>query len=183
MALLQVLSERDASGFEVLVLFDPPICPPGGSLEDLEATGLQLAERARRRRDKFEHPEEFATRLRQSPAFERVRPGVADLFAHSTLRRAGTGYRLRCPPSYEAQVFEYFWGWTTTIDFGDLPCPVKAIGADPTVPFSFIPSLDLSGLVQLDYDFIPETTHLLVLENPEACAASAIEFLTEQGLA
>ena len=45
-ALLQVLSERDASGFEVLVLFEPPICPPGGSLADLEAKRI-----TRRHRD------------------------------------------------------------------------------------------------------------------------------------
>lgn len=182
-ALLQVVLERDGSGFEALVLFDPPICPPSGSLEDLEITGQKLAERARHRRDSFEHPEEFAARLCQSRSFERLRPGVAGLFARSTLRRTGTRYRLRCPPVYEAQIYEYFWGWTTEVDFGNLPCPVKVIGADPTVPFSFMPSLDLSTLVQLDYDFVPETTHLLLLENPEACTASMLEFLAGLGWA
>ena len=180
-ALLQAVEERDASGFEALVLFEPPICPPGGDLADLEGIGLKLAEGARRRQDRFEHPDDFAARLRRSPSFERLRPGVADLFAHATLRPAGTGYVLRCPPTYEAQIYEYFWGWTTRVDFDSLPCPVKVIGADPTVPFSFVPSLDLSALVQLDYDFVPETTHLLLLENPEACAALCLEFLARQG--
>ena len=69
------------------------------------------------------------------------------------------------------------------MDFDRLPCPVKAIGADPTVRFSFIPSLDLSALVQLDYDFVPETTHLLLLENPEVCATLCLEFLAKQGWA
>ena len=180
-ALLHAVSEGDASGFEALVLFDPPICPPGGDLSGLEDIGLKLAEGARRRRDRFEHPDDFAARLRRSPAFERLRPGVADLFAHTTLRRAGTEYVLRCPSLYEAQIYEYFWGWTTRVDFDRLPCPVKAIGADPTVRFSFIPSLDLSALVQLDYDFVPETTHLLLLENPEVCATLCLEFLAKQG--
>ena len=182
-ALLQAVSERNESGFEALVLFDPPICPPGGDLEDLEGIGLNLAEGARRRRARFEHPEEFAARLRQARSFERLRPGVADLFAHSTLRRAGTGYVLRCPPAYEAQIYEYFWGWSMQMDFDNLPCPTKAIGADPTVPSSFMPSLDLSTLVQLDYDFVPETTHMLLLENPEACATLCSEFLAMQGWA
>ena len=99
-ALLHAVSEGDASGFEALVLFDPPICPPGRDLTVLEDIGLKLAEGARRRRDRFEHPDEFAERLCQSPAFERLRPGVADLFAHATLRRAGTEYVLRCPSLY-----------------------------------------------------------------------------------
>ena len=114
-ALLHAVSEGDASGFEALVLFDPPICPPGGDLSGLEDIGLKLAEGARRRRDRFEHPDDFAARLRRSPAFERLRPGVADLFAHTTLRRAGTEYVLRCPSLYEAQIYEYFWGWTTRV--------------------------------------------------------------------
>ena len=179
-ALLQAVSERDASGFEAFVLFDPPICPPGGDLADLEGIGLKLAEGARHRRERFEHPDDFAARLRRSHSFERLRPGVADLFAHATLRRTGQGYVLRCPPEYEAQIYEYFWGWTTRVDFDRLPYPVKVVGADPTVPFSFMPSLDLSALVQLDYDFVPETTHLLLLENPEACAALCLEFLAKQ---
>ena len=111
-----------------------------------EGIGLKLAEGVRRRQDRFEHPDDFAARLRRSPSFERLRPGVADLFAHATLRPAGTGYVLRCPPTYEAQIYEYFWGWTTRVDFDSLPCPVKVVGADPTVPFSCVPSLDLSAL-------------------------------------
>ena len=182
-ALLHALSERDRSGFEALVLFDPPICPPGGSLEGLERIGLTLAKQARRRRNTFEHPEEFAARLRQSRAFERLPTGALELISRATLRRAETGYTLRCPPSYEAQIYEYFWGWTTQVDFHRLTCPVKTIGSDPTLPFSALPSHDLSTLASLDYDFIPETTHLLLMENPEACAANVVEFLATRGLA
>ena len=31
--------------------------------------------------------------------------------------------------------------------------------------------------MQVDYDFIPETTHLLMLEKPDECAALTLEFL------
>jgi pimeloyl-ACP methyl ester carboxylesterase len=54
---------------------------------------------------------------------------------------------------------------------------VKVIGADPTERFSFMPSMDLSALVELNYDFLPETTHFLQMEKPEQCAALTIEFL------
>ena len=61
--------------------------------------------------------------------------------------------------------------------------PIKVIGGDPTMLLSFLPSMDLSGLTGLDYDFVPETTHFLQLENPQGCADIMLEFLEEQGVA
>lgn len=172
-------------GFSALVLFDPPVCPPGRFPHDMEKVGGQLGTIARRRRDRFETPEDFADYLSRRNVFERLGPGVVDLFARTTLRRAaeGTGFELRCPREYEAQVYEYIFCWTMTVDLDSVVCPVKAIGADPTVPNSYMPSLDIKELVLVDYDFIPETTHLLQLEEPEKCAALALEFIEGCGLA
>ena len=61
--------------------------------------------------------------------------------------------------------------------------PVKVIGADPAAPFSFLPSMDLSTLNAVEYDFIPDTTHFLQLEAPERCAALTVDLLEEHGLA
>ena len=151
----------------------------------MEEVGSRLRAIARRRRDRFEAPEEFADYLSRRSVFERVDPGVVDLFAHTILRRAvdGTGFELRCPREYEAQVYQYTFCWTVTVDLDSVVCPVKAIGADPTVPNSYIPSIDIRELVLVDYDFIPETTHLLQLGGPEKCAALALEFLEGCGLA
>ena len=63
-----------------------------------------------------------------------------------------------------------------------ISCPVKAIGADPTERFSFLPSSDLSALMGIDYDFLPELTHFLQLEDPEQCVAVTIEFLESRSL-
>ncbi len=52
-----------------------------------------------------------------------------------------------------------------------MACPVKVIGSDPTVVNSFLPSMEMPDLMLLDYDFVPETTHLMQLEEPETCAA------------
>ena len=89
------------------------------------------------------------------------------------------GNELRCPREYEAQVFEYFFAWSMTVDFEAVTCPAKVIGSDPTVRNSFMPSMDLSVLVALDYDFLPETSHLLQLEEPEECAARTLDFLEQ----
>ncbi len=69
-----------------------------------------------------------------------------------------------------------------TVDFDAVTCPAKVLGADPTVRNSFMPSMDLAELVALDYDFIPETSHFLQLEEPEECAARTLEFLKRHDL-
>ena len=58
-----------------------------------------------------------------------------------------------------------------------MACPVKVIGSDPTVVNSFLPSMEMPDLMLLDYDFVPETTHLMQLEEPETCAALTQECL------
>ena len=172
-------------GFSALVLFDPPVCPPGGFPEDMEGIGRRLRTIARRRRDRFETPQVLAKHFSDSAVFERVPPEATDLLARTTLRRSvcGTGYELCCPREYEAQINEYFFVWSMTVDFASVTCPVKAIGADPTVPNSYMPSMNIGEIVLLDYDFVPETSHLLQIEQPEKCAALALEFLGAHGLA
>ena len=93
------------------------------------------------------------------------------------------GYELRCLREYEAQVCEWFFLWSMTVEFQAITCPVKVIGSDPTVRNSFMPSMDLNELISVDYDFIPETSHLLQFEEPEECAARTLEFLDEHRLA
>ena len=50
------------------------------------------------------------------------------------------------------------------------------------MPFSFLPTIDPELVTRVDYDFVPETTHLLQLEEPQACASLMIEFLSSEGL-
>ena len=68
-----------------------------------------------------------------------------------------------------------------TVELDEIGCPIKAIGADPTLDYSFIPSMDLGVLVSVDYDFVPETSHFLQLEEPELCTALVVGFLEERG--
>ena len=167
--------------YAALVLFDPPECPAGGLPDAMEAVGGRLAEMTRRRKDSFGSPDELAAAFSRSPLFERMRPDIAGLLARSTVRRHGngSGYEFRCPREYEAQVFEYFFAWSMTVDFDAVTCPVKILGSDPTVRNSFMPSMDLVQIVAVDYDFVPETSHFLPLEEPEECAARTLDFLEQ----
>ncbi len=172
-------------GYSALILYDPPVCPPGGLPGDMVEVGRKLRTIANKRRDKFETPEAYAEQMSRSAVFERVPPEALDLLARTTLRPSstGTGYELCCPREYEAQVNHFFFMWAMTVDFGTASCPVKAIGADPTVPNSYMPTVKFDEIMLLDYDFVPETSHLLQIEEPEICADRALQFLDEQGLA
>ena len=179
-----LLQSQERGSFEALVLFDPPICPPGGLPADMEGVSTRLSLQAGRRRERFESRAELADLMRDIPAYQRFKPGAVDLLVAATTRPVeGGGFELRCPREYESQAFAYFFGWAMEIDLGRVGCPVKAVGADPTRRFSFMPSIDLSVLDSLDYDFLPETTHFLQMEEPEQCAALTVGFLESQGLA
>ena len=175
-----------ARSFAALVLFDPFICPRGchpGHKERLRKTMGQMVGGALRRRKSFDSEAAFAERLRSTPAFERLRPGVHDLLARTTLRTADGGREciLRCPREYEARIAGQGYRYAESVDVDLLECPVKVVGSDPLAPHSFLPTVALDEIVALDYDFVPETTHFLQLEEPDECARAALEFIGEDG--
>ena len=174
-AVTAVLQKSDA--FSALVLFDPPTCPHGRASQDFRKIGNQMGKAATNRQAWFKTRDDLAERLLRSSAYQLLLPGVPVLIAQTTLRRVENGYVLCCPPMYEAQVGMQLYDAAAASDISHLPCPVKVIGADPTVPFSFLPSVDLSDIVALDYDFVPEATHFLQLEQPEACLTRMLDFL------
>ena len=174
-SIIPLLSFSDS--YSALVLFDPPLCKPGASQVELQMAAEKAAERIRRRGHRFKTREEFADFLKYVPTFARVVPGVRDLMARTTLRRTpdGEAYELRCPREYEAQLTDYARSFFPIIDLDLLSCPTKIVGADPTLPYSYLPTFDFSNVMKVDYDFIPEATHLLQLERPEECAAAVRE--------
>jgi len=166
------------------VLLDPTLCKPGVTQVELEEAAQRAASMIRRRGYRFDAREDFEELLGYVPAFTRVLPGVRELMARTTLRRSadGQGYELRCPRDYEAQVMEFTRIYCVLVDYGTLPCPTKVIGADPTLPYAYLPTLDLGDMTEVDYDFVPEATHLLPLEKPQECVALIREFLESNNL-
>ncbi len=160
------------------------MCKPGRSEVQFAAAAEFTAAVTRRRADRFKSEGDFAEALRLLPVFSRVVSGIPELMARTILRPAadGNGYELCCPKEYEAQIIDYVRAFSPLVDFEDLACPTKVVGADPTLPYSYLPTFDMTHMLTLDYDFIPETTHLLPLENPEACAAAIREFVQLQCL-
>lgn len=181
-ALITLLSFSDA--YSALVLFDPPLCKPTASEQEFIQSAERMAATIRNRTVRFKSEQQFAELLAIFPGFARVVPGVRELMARSTLRRTadGEGYELRCPREYEAQIAEYVRSFSPLLDLTTLTCPTKVIGADPTLPFTYLPTFDLGHVSDVDYDFVPEASHLLQMEQPEQCAAMLRNFLAIQGI-
>ena len=179
--LISLLSPTKGSDYKARLLFDPPLCKPGRSYFEFEEATARVVALTRQRTHRFKTKESFSELLGYLPPFRRVAPGVNDLFARTTLREAAgeEGYVLRCPREYEAQMIDYAGIYAVLIDFSSMKCPTKVIGADPTLPYSYLPTLDLSDIMTVDYDFLPEATHFLQLEEPEQCAEALHDFLVE----
>ena len=182
-AMTTLLSPSNCRAFSGLFLFDPPLRRPGVSHEDFDEASIKTASMARRRGDRFKSREAFVELLGFSPNFRNAVPGVLPLMADTTLRdsREGEGYELICPKEYEAQIIEYARIFAVFVDFAAIPCPVKVYGADPTLPYAYLPTLDLGDIREVDYDFLPDASHFLQLEHPDICAAALREFLAAEG--
>ncbi len=178
-ALAMLLSPRKGISFDGWVLFDPPLCRPGQSYFDFDTVAENMAQLTRQRATRFNALEELSSILPYMPNFKNVVDGVNDLFVRTTLRAAddGEGFQLRCPREYEAQIIEYASVYAVLINFNSYKCPTKVIGADPTLPYSYLPTLDLTDAIDVDYDFLPEATHYLQLEQPEQCVETMLEFV------
>ena len=178
-ALATLLSLNKGDDFEARVLFDPPLCKPGRSYQEFEETASRLSAMVRRRTHRFGSRDELSAILPFIPNFQGVVPGVHELFSRTTLRRVEgeQGFELRCPREYEAQMIEYAGPYAVLVDFDSLQCPTKVIGADPTLPYSYLPTMDLRDVLTVEYDFLPDSTHFLQLEKPEECASTMLEFL------
>ena len=166
------------------VLFDPPLYRPGPTDPDFDAVAEKMAGLTRQRAHRFEKRRDFTELLSYLPLLVRAVPGAADLMARTILRESSGegGYELRCPREYEAQIIAYVRTYAFLVDFGNLPCPTKVIGSDPTLPYAYLPTFDLSHIQTVNYDFVPETTHFLQVEKPAECIGMMRGFLEECGL-
>lgn len=183
-ALVSLLLPSRGAAFAGLLLFDPPICRPGLSQRRFDSRVETAAHAMRLRAERFGSHEEFLRLNASSPLLRGIGPREMRLIAETTLRPdpEGPGYILRCPAAYEAQAMDFLTAYAAMVDLERMRCPVKVVGGDPTVPFSYLPSVDPELVMAVDYDFVPETAHYLQLQRPDVCYTLAREFLDRLGL-
>ncbi len=170
--------------FAGLVLFDPPILKPGLDQIQQDEMSERLAEKLEMRGTEFRSLDEFVELLNFGGFFRQSVAGAAELAAESLLRWSDERgrYVLRCPPQYEAQIWKLGTAFIIKEDFPRIQYPpIKILGSDPTEAYSFIPTVDFDDLMLVDYDFIPESTHMLQLEHPARCREVACDFMRSIG--
>ena len=179
-AVASLLSPTKGSKYSALILFDPPLCRAGSSYEERSMSARRTADMLRRRQYRFKSRDELEELHRFLPVFRRAVPGVLELVARTTLRESknGEGYELRCPPEYEAKIFNSAPDFALSVDLLTLQCPAKIVGSDPVLSLSHLPRFDFSEIANVSYDFLPETTHFLQLEKPKECVVAMRDFLS-----
>ena len=171
--------------FAALALFDPFICPRGchpGHRERLRTTMGRMVEGARHRRGSFASEAAFAQRLRNTPAFQLLRPGVAELLAQTTLRgvNGGSEFVLRCPREYEARIYEQGYQHASTVDVDAISCP----SSDRERPrgAALVPANRGDGRDRrVELRLRARHNALPQLEEPERCLAALLDFIGEDG--
>ncbi len=176
--------------WDALVLFDPPVAPPEG--DPLRARLLAEAETLRNaaliRKNRFSDPDEIADVYRYLHRFRRLRRGVAELIAASTLRfdAAAGDWLLCCPGPVEADLYTEVATLPIWQLAGRPERPLLIVGADPEpadAPITAPCCAKFCKTHGIDYACVPDTSHLLQLEEPERCFALVESFLAEHGLA
>lgn len=171
--------------WDALVLFDPPNMPPRGHrlYEPMRAFEAKLVEFACNRPDRFESVEAMVQHLTESRATSRwQRQAIVDM-AHAVLEPdpAG-GFRLVCRRELEAMIYLAALSMDLWPDAREYGGPVLLVGADPNLrgsPPTGLANQALAAEAGYRFEFIPETTHLLQIERPDACAAVVETFLRD----
>ncbi len=174
--------------WDALVLFDPPLVPsPGHPLNQIaKEFELMLSDWSKTRPDRFPSPETLAEQFAGSKSLSRWVEGSHALMARSILREEPeTGdWVLCCPPEGESQVYKTNSELHLCPQFGDIPGPLKVIASDPDDPNVRSPGLVNRALHEEfghPYEAVPGTTHMVQIEQPEACAKIVTDFFAEIG--
>lgn len=169
---------RYGKRWDGLLLFDPPLMPPDG--HPLQAIHRQemafLAELVRRRRRHYRSPDELAEQFARQPQFRHWHSEAYQDMAHAVLKHDALegSWILCCPPEHEARIYE------TNMDPGNWssmrasPLPLKLVCGDPEIANVACPALiGRAAALELgvDYEAVPQSTHFLQIEHPEACQA------------
>ena len=176
--------------WDALVLFDPPVVPPEGDplRAPLMAEGAVLRDAALIRENRFRDPAELADVFRYLHRFRHLRKGVAELNARSVLRfnPASGDWLLCCPGPVEAGLYTEVAAlpiWRRPVPPAR-PLLVAASDPGPEDAPKTAPCCRLyCETFGVDYAFVPDTSHLLQLEEPEQCFALFERFLADEGIA
>ncbi len=171
--------------WRAIVAFEPPV-PPRPDHADFEsffALHRDLADGAARRREAFENVERLAGSFASRPSFRRMTSAALHRLAASTLRfNEKTGvYDLACARAFESETFRLrhlgdAWGRVCRVRL-----PVCVIAGEPSPDENqclATVARRIADDAKFKFETIPDSTHFLQIERPEACVAAFERFVT-----
>ncbi len=173
--------------WDALLLFDPPVVPPEGiPLRGMFMTSAgMLRDAAPARQNRFRDPGELADVFRCMNRFRRLRKGVAELNARSVLRfdPARGDWELCCPGQIEADLYTEAAELPIWRKPGPHARPLMIVGSDPEPEDAWMTAACCKLYCEtfgIDHAVVPDTSHLLQLEEPERCFALFSGFLADK---
>jgi pimeloyl-ACP methyl ester carboxylesterase len=174
--------------WDALVLFDPPNVPPRGhALYDaMRAFELKLVEFAAGRPDRFDHADAMVAVFRESRAASRWLPQAVEDMGRAVVHPAAEGgWTLACRRELEAMIYLAALTMDLWPSASAFRCPVQLIGADPGLkgtPPTGLANQALAREHGYAYAAIAGTSHMLQVEQPEACRQAMQAFLETTGI-
>ena len=166
----------NAYPWQSLTLFEPPISPAKQSplRETFLNYHMTLSQRAAKRRDIFETPDDLARSMRRSSLFGLVPSEDVDRLARATLRQRKNGqWQLCCPPEFEAETFLIDGVEDLRPGLQRINCPLKVVVGDHRIHYASIlvhVGRELGREFGFDVVELKKVTHFMQFEAPRVCA-------------
>jgi pimeloyl-ACP methyl ester carboxylesterase len=175
--------------WDALFLFDPPNVPPAGhrEYERMDVFEHRLHDWAMQRPNRFKDPSELAQQYKDTRGHSSWVDGAHELMANAVLRKdeeAGD-WVLSCPRKFEASIYMQAMTLNLWPRYEDLGGPVKLIACDPEAKGAPGPAYANRALAEdggYVYECIPNTGHLLQIQQPELCHQAMFSFLAEKDI-
>ncbi len=170
--------------FSCIILFDPTILPRWKLwlMTLLRSAGLggniPLAKGARHRKKVFQGKKEALKRFTSGRGiFKTWSPEFVESYLEcGLLEKDAQTAVLKCDPELEAQIYESVppevWRYARHIS-----CPVLAIRGAQSDVFTAGSAQRLHGIADYELKTIADAGHFVPMEQPEACARTAVEFI------
>lgn len=170
-----LLAEQARPGtFRSLYCFEPVVVPGPAPLGP--DPGNWLAERARRRRQRFASTEEAIAHFRARPPYARWCPDALAAYVAGGLGPApGGGVRLRCRPDDEAGIYEMATAHGGFQGLDAIRCPVTVAWGEASEAFSSATASAMCAKsTMVETEILADLGHLGPLEDPGAVASSIL---------
>jgi pimeloyl-ACP methyl ester carboxylesterase len=170
-ASLLLAEQRRPGTFRGLWLFEPIVFPTSAIPEEGDNP---LAEGARRRRRRFDGPDEAYANFAAKPPLSALHPDALAAYVMHGFETAEDGsVALRCDPGTEASTYEMGMRHGAFEHLGEVSCPVTVLrGRDDRPGPASVAPLVATGLPDGALEEHPELGHFGPLEDPEAMATS-----------